>query len=134
MLNLPPEIMTVLNEFAPLFSDRIWVWAQVLTIGAILAPQRRTVTACLRIMGLGQERWFQNYHRVLNRARWSSLQVSRVLLRLLIAAFVPADEPIVVAADETLERRRGPQISGLSCFRDAARSSRQNKVKSFGLR
>lgn len=134
MLNLPAEIMVIMNEFAPLFSERIWVWAQVLTIGAILAPQRRTVTACLRIMGLGQERGFQNYHRVLNRARWSSRQASRVLLMLLIAAFVPADEPLVVAADETLERRRGPQISGLSCFRDAARSSRQNKVKSFGLR
>ena len=62
MLNLPPEIMMVLNEFAPLFSERVWVWAQVLTIGAMLAPQRRTVTACLRIMELGQERWFQNYH------------------------------------------------------------------------
>lgn len=134
MLNLPPEIMIVLNEFAPLFSERVWVWAQVLTIGAILAPQRRTVTACLRIMGLGQERWFQNYHRVLNRASWSSLQTSRVLLKLLVAALVPADEALVVAADETLERRRGPKISGISCFRDAARSSHKNKVKSFGLR
>jgi hypothetical protein len=134
MLNLPPEIMTILNEFAPLFSDRVWVWAQVLAIGAILTPNRRTVTACLRIMGLGQDRWFQNYHRVLNRAQWSSLDVSRVLLRLLVTAFVPADEAVVVAADETLERRRGPKISGISCFRDAARSSRTNKVKSFGLR
>lgn len=134
MLNLPPGIMTILNEFAPLFSERTWVWAQVLTIGGILAPNRRTVTACLRIMGLGQERWFQNYHRVLNRAKWSSLEVSRVLLKLLIAAFVPVHAAIVLAADETLERRRGAKISGISCFRDAARSSRKNKVKSFGLR
>jgi hypothetical protein len=134
MLNLPPEIMTILSKFAPLFSERVWVWAQVLTIGAILAPHRRTVTATLRIMGLGQDRWFQNYHRVLNRAKWSSLASSRVLLMLLIAAFVPGNEPIVLAADETLERRRGAKISGISCFRDAARSSRKNQVKSFGLR
>ncbi len=134
MLNLPPGIMTILNEFAPLFSERTWVWAQVLAIGGILAPHRRTVTACLRIMGLGQDRWYQNYHRVLNRAKWSSLKVSRVLLMLLIEAFVPAQEAVVVAADETLERRRGAKISGISCFRDAARSSRKNKVKSFGLR
>lgn len=134
MPNLPPAIMAILNEFAPLFSERVWVWAQILAMGAILAPRRRTVTAILRIMGLGHDRWYQNYHRVLNRARWSSLEVSRVLLRLLVAAFVAGEDTLVLAADETLERRRGPHIRGLSCFRDAARSSRKNKVKSFGLR
>ena len=39
-----------------------------------------------------------------------------------------------LAADETLERRRGAKIAHLGCFRDATRSSKKNKVKSFGLR
>jgi hypothetical protein len=49
-------------------------------VGAILAPGKRTVTACLRMMGLSQERGFANYHRVLNRARWSPLAASHILL------------------------------------------------------
>lgn len=134
MLNLPPDIMAILDAFQPLFSERMWEWVPVLVVGSILAPRRRTVTAVLRVMGLSQERQFQNYHRVLNRAVWSSRLVSQVLLGLLVAAFVPPGAAVVVAADETLERRRGPKISGLGCFRDAARSTRKNKVKSFGLR
>ena len=41
-------------------------------------------------MGLSQERQFQNYHRVLNRDDWSSRALSRILLRLLVRAFVPS--------------------------------------------
>ena len=68
-MNLPKKIIQVLRKFEEVFSERVWEWAKVLLIGAILAPGERTVTAILRIMGLSQERQFQNYHRVLNRAK-----------------------------------------------------------------
>jgi len=63
--------VSLLSAFAPLFSDRVWQQAQVLLIGAMLAPGKRTVTSCLRITGRSQERRFVNYHRVLSRACWS---------------------------------------------------------------
>jgi hypothetical protein len=103
-------------------------------VGAILAPGKRTVTAVLRVMGLSEERQFQRYHRVLNRAKWSSLQVSRILLGLLVITLVPPDWPVIIAADETLERRQGNKIKAKSVFRDAARSSKKHKVMSYGLR
>lgn len=134
MLTIPPKIMVLMQQFAPVFSVRIWDWVQVLVVGAILAPGRRTVTSILRVMGLHDERQFQNYHRVLNRVRWSGVEVSAILLRLLVDAFIPADGVVVLGADETLERRRGAHIAGLGCFRDAARSTARNKVKSMGLR
>lgn len=134
MLTIPPEIMVIMQQFAPVFSVRIWDWAQVLVVGAILAPGRRTVARILRVMGLSDERQFQNYHRVLNRARWSGLEVSAILLRLLVKSFVGANQVLVMGADETLERRRGAHIAGLGCFRDAARSTQRNQVKSMGLR
>ncbi len=87
MLTLPAEYITILTTFAPVFSRRIWLQVQVLLIGAILTPGQRTVTAVLRIMGLSRDKHFQNYHRVLNRAVWSSLEASRLLLGLLITAF-----------------------------------------------
>ncbi len=86
MLTMPTEIMVVVQHFAPVFSERIWDRVQVLVIGVILALKQRTVTAGLRIMGLSQGRQYQNYRRVLNRAHWPSLAVSRILLRLLVAA------------------------------------------------
>jgi hypothetical protein len=67
MPHLPDAIIQVLAPFAPLFSDRVWLHAQVLLLGAMLTPGARTVTAALRAMGLARERHFTNYHRVLNR-------------------------------------------------------------------
>jgi len=95
----------------------------VLLVGAILAPGKRTVTAALRAMGFAQEPHFQNYHRVLNRARWSSRKVAGVLLRLLVRTLVPHG-PILCGIDETLERRRGAKIAAKGVYRDAARSSK----------
>jgi hypothetical protein len=105
-----------------------------LVVGAILVPGKRTVTAVLQVMGLSKERQYQRYHRVLNRARWSSLQVSQILLGLLVITFVPPGWPVIVAADETLERRQGDKIKAKSVFRDAARSSQKHQVTSYGLR
>ena len=89
--------------FAPLFSKRVFRHARVLLVGAILAPGARTVSSALRAMGLDRERRFHRYHRVLSRASWSSLEASRVLLGLLVKAFVPEEGPLLVGIDETPE-------------------------------
>jgi hypothetical protein len=85
-------------------------------------------------MGLDQEKCFHRYHRVLSQASWSSLKASRVLLGLLVEAFVPEGEPLVVGIDETLERRYGKKISARGVYRDPVRSTQENFVKSSGLR
>jgi hypothetical protein len=71
----------------------------------VLAPGKRTVASALRAVGLQEERRFCRYHRVLSRALWSSREVGRVLLELLVETFAP-DGPLVLGVDETLERRR----------------------------
>ncbi len=134
MSYLPREIIAVLTPFAPVFSARIWEWVKVLLIGAILTPGQRTVTAILRVMGLRNTTRFQNYHRVLNRASWSSRALSRILLDLVRRAFVPADAPVVVGIDETIERRRGAKIAAKGIYRDPVRSSKEHFVKTSGLR
>lgn len=131
---LPKEIVRVLRVFEDVFSERIWDWVQVLVVGAILTPGRRTVAAVLRVMGLSDERQFQNYHRVLNRASWSSRELSRRLLGLLVETFVPVDGPVVVGMDETIERRRGAKIAAKGIYRDPVRSSKSHFVKTSGLR
>ena len=108
---LPTMMIRVLAPFAPLFSKSVWQHAQVLLAGAILAPGRRTVSSALRAMGLDQHEQFHRYHRVLSHASWSSQQASGVLLRLLVKAFVPEGNPLVVGIDETLERRWGKKIA-----------------------
>ena len=134
MLDLPTAIIQVLRHFESVFSERVWEWAKILLVGAILAPGKRTVSAALRVMGLSGERQFQNYHRVLNRATWAPRALSRILLRRLVHAFVPPDAPIVVGLDEHIERRRGRKIAAKGIYRDAVRSSKSFFVKTSGLR
>ena len=117
-----------------LFQHRTWQKAQVLLVGTILTPGQRTVAAALRVMGLSGDRNYARYHHVLNRAAWSPLGVSQVLLRLLIQHLDHGDGPLVFGIDETLERRQGPKINALGIYRDAVRSSRSYTVKASGLR
>jgi DDE superfamily endonuclease len=131
---LPDAIILVLAPFAPLFSHRVWLHAQVLLLGAMLAPGARTVTTALRVMGLAAERRFTNYHRVLNRATWSALQGSRMLLGLLSTFLVPPGATIVLGADDTVERRSGRKIKAKGCYRDAVRSSHKHVIRCFGLK
>src|SRR3990172_941643 len=133
MPTLHAEYITILEAFARLFSKRIWKQAKTLLIGAILSPVERTVTAALRVMGLSGEKHFQNFHRVLNRAVWSSLEASHVLLGLLISTFATSG-PIILGLDDTIERRRGVKIKAKGIYRDCVRSSYSHFVKASGLR
>ncbi len=138
MLKLPAELSSAILPLASLFSKRVWKHAVVLLSGAILAPAQRTVASALRVMGLGHEANFQRYHRVLNRAVWSALESARRLLRQLIDEFIDkascSDRTILLALDETIERRRGPKIQTIGIYRDAVRSSRSHMAKTSGLR
>jgi hypothetical protein len=133
MLRLPAHFAAVMLCLAPLFQQRSWRHAQVLLTGAILVPGQRTVASILRISGLCRERRFVNYHRVLNRAAWSGRAAARVLLGLLLDAFVPAG-PVLLGLDDTIERRRGKRISAKAIYRDPVRSSHGHFVKASGLR
>ena len=123
----------IMLNFAPIFSNPVWQSALVLTIGAILSPGKRTVTSSLVVMGLKDEKRFTNYHRVLNRAKWAPLACSRILLGMLIKP-VPDTWPLIIVVDETVERRKGPNIKAKDCYRDAVRSTHKKVITCFGLK
>src|SRR5947199_10126070 len=84
-----------MEPFRQGFTNPTWPHVLVLIAGAILSPGRRTVAAALRVTGLDQDPCFTNYHRVLNRNRWSSRRAARCLLRLLVSSFFP-DGPVII--------------------------------------
>lgn len=133
MSNFPIEILAVISVFASEFNQPTWKNIQVLLIGAILCQGPRRISSILRIMGLQSESNFSKYHRVLSRAQWDGLMLSKILVGLLIQ-LLPQSWPIMVAVDETLERRQGKKIKAKGLYRDAVRSTRAKVVTSFGLK
>jgi hypothetical protein len=131
---LPDPIIEVLMTFRPLFTAPTWSKLLLLLTGTLLSQDRRTVAAALRHSGNSLAGNWSNFHQVLNRARWSPLAVSRCLLLLIVATFVPAGESVDLVIDETLERRWGSKISKRGHYRDSALSSRERSVSSPGLR
>ena len=131
---LPERFLSRLLGFADLFTRPTWTNVLVLLAGVILAPGRRTVASALRILGRERDPDFCTFHRILNRAEWSSRAVARQLLILLIKALVPSGAPVVIGFDDTIERRWGAKIKARGIYRDPVRSSKGHFVKASGLR
>lgn len=131
---LPERFLSRLAGFADLFTRPTWSNLLVLLAGVVLAPGRRTVAAALRILGRDCDPDFCTFHRILNRATWSSRAVAGQLLLLLVKAFVSPGAPVVIGLDDTIERRWGAKISARGIYRDPVRSSKGHFVKTSGLR
>lgn len=133
MLPVPESLAALLCAFEIAFTRPTFEHVQILVTGTLLTSGRRTVTSALRAVGLGDERHFTTYHRVLNRAVWSPLRLSRILLHLLITAFLRPDAPLMLLIDGTLERRWGPKIALKGRFHDAVRSQSGHVVTTEGI-
>ena len=133
MPTLPAVMVTLLLPFERLFDPRTWRKAQLLAMGAILSPGKRTVSSALNILGIGQHGDFAVYHHVLNRAQWSPLQLSRVLSLLVAGRLGSSTEPLVFGIDETVERRWGRKIAAKGRYRDPVRSKDDQVVMTPGL-
>jgi hypothetical protein len=130
---VPARLALWMQPFREGFTAPTWEYVLVLIVGSILSPSRRTVAAALRVMGLVQTADFTNYHRVLNRNRWSGRWVARCLFRSLVNSLVPTG-PVVMGLDDTVERRWGAKIKARGIYRDPVRSSHGHYVKASGLR
>src|SRR5215471_5309675 len=92
---------SVLTPFAVAFTAPTFRHVLVLVAGTILTNGRRTVAAALCAVGLGEERRFTTYHRVLNRGVWSALLLSRLLLEVLVRTFLASAASLDLVVDGT---------------------------------
>ncbi len=132
-LHLPPRFVAGVAPFLATFSRWTRSTTAALAVGAVLAVGPRTVTNCLRALGLAEHPSFTAFHRVLNRNTWSGLALARTLLRMVVTTFVPSG-PVIIGVDHTLERRRGPRIGPAGRFYDASLRADMPNPTSRGLR
>ena len=132
MSNLPSPIISVLSNFAPLFSKPTHQKFSQLFQAHILCKGLRTVTELLKRLGLREAKNFSIYHDFFNKNKWSPLIGAKILFLKLIS-LLPENKNIQIALDTTVERRKGPKIKSLNIQRDAVRSTKSRKVLVPGL-
>ena len=134
MIQLPSGFQDTISYFSFAFRKDVWPKVVLLLTGSIICPGSRTVCNVLRSVGLRWEKNFPKYHRLLSHDKWSAKKLSGVLLGLVVDAFIGKGAAIVLALDDTIERRWGSKISKRGIYRDPVRSSKSHFVKCSGLR
>ena len=106
-LPVPASLMTLLAGLAPLFTAPSFRTFCGLACGFLAQTGKRTVCGTLAGAGLARCWSHDRAHRFFSCARWSPDELGLAVARLVVALLVPTGEPVVVAIDDTLFRRRG---------------------------
>jgi hypothetical protein len=120
-----------IQQFSSCFTKPSFQTFGVIVTGWLLGHGRRVVTRIL-LAGDGLKvKTFSCYHRFFSQARWTVDAVARVMLALVLK-FIPEDAPIVVAVDDTLNRKTGKRIWAAGMHHDPLLSTARRAVFSFG--
>jgi hypothetical protein len=117
---VPASFAAILGEFRGCFSA--WTFPVFCALACGLVAQQARRTVCAMLVGAQLSRTWSHHraHRFFSHSRWSVDQLSAVIARLVVRALVPADQPVLVAIDDTLFKRRGPKVLAASWFHDGS--------------
>src|SRR5260370_17528652 len=119
-LPLTAALMTLLAGLAPLFTAPSFRTFCGLACGFLAQTGKRTVCGMLAGAGLSRLWPHDRAHWFFSRARWNPDELGLAVARLVVTLLVPAGEPVVVAIDDTLFRRRGKKVWAASWFHDGS--------------
>src|SRR5262245_45775940 len=128
---LPTPLACVLLPLAPAFTAPTFERFVLLTLAAILTTGRRTVANLLRTLGAVATGHRTSYQRVLSAARWSGLKLACCLCRLVLRR-LPADRPVILVGDDTVDGHKGNRVWGKARHRDPVRSTRSCTAWRYG--
>jgi len=128
---LPSTMEASILQFASCFTQPTFQTFGVIVAGWLLAHGRRVVTRILRAGDGLEVKSFSCYHRFFSQARWSPDEIGRVMLGWILK-FIPRDAPIIVAVDDTLNRKTGRHIWAAGMHHDPLLSTAQRVFFSFG--
>ena len=119
-LPLPASLASLLAVFGPLFTAPSFRTFTALACGFLAQTGKRTVCGMPAGAGLARAWPHDRAHGFFARARWSADELGLAAAKLVVALLVPAGEPVTVAIDDTLARRRGNKVWAASWFHDGS--------------
>lgn len=128
---LAPSLVPLLLTFSECFTAPSFVTFQHIVAGWVMCVGRHTVTGVVRAAGAVGEKHHTSFHRFFRAAAWQLDALGLCLVKLVVGLF-NADEPIVVALDDTLGRHTGKHIRAASMHHDPLLSTRAKPVFHWG--
>jgi hypothetical protein len=117
---VPASLLSLLAGLAPLFTAPSFRTFCGLACGFLARPGKPTVCGMLEGAGLSRLWPHDRAHSFFSRARWKPDELRLAVARLAVSLLVPDGEPVAVAIDDTLFRRRGKKVWAASWFHDGS--------------
>lgn len=114
-----PSLDVLLHSFEECFTRPGFVLFRALVCGWVLCRARKWISAVIVFARWFAPRHHSSFYRFFTAARWSPDALGRKLFELLLPRFPDVIDAMV---DDTLCRRAGPRIFGISMQRDGSAS------------
>lgn len=131
-MELTPTFMVLLEAFRPVFTEPSFATFRLLMSGWILSVRHRYVTDLIISSDSVGNGHFSDYHRFFSHASWNIDELWKRLAMLIVDTLLGKDAVIMLAADDTLCRKRGLLLFGAGMHHDPLISSRAMKLVSWG--
>ena len=102
----------------------------VIVSGWILTQGVHAVTEALVMTDVAVRRHHEAFHRFFSRGTWSPDRLGLLLYRRLERAL--SDGPVHIVLDDTVAPKKGAHVFGLGSHIDAVRSTKRQKIFTFG--
>ena len=116
-ITLSVSVNGLLANFAVAFTQPTFAVFALLFTGAVLVRGRHTVTRMILAAGV-RVRHHARYHRFFSRARWKMDDLWKGMARLVAAAFLSKDRPVLLGGDDTAQKKSGAKIYGAGMVHD----------------
>ena len=131
-MDLTQSFQSLLQTFAPVFTQPSFVTFRLLMTGWIVSMRHRYITDLIVSSDSVHFGHFSCYHRFFSHAVWDIDQLWKLLATLIVNTLVGDDGVIFLAGDDTLCRKRGLGIFGTGMHHDALSSSKSKKLFHWG--
>ena len=131
-ITLTNSVNVVLAGFAVAFSNPTFLTFGALFTGAVLVRGRHTVTRMILAAGV-RVRHHARYHRFFGRSRWHMDDLWKGLVRLVAAALLSKDRPVLLGGDDTAQKKSGAKIYGAGMVHDNRPAARKGWDLCWGL-
>jgi hypothetical protein len=130
-VELTPTFVALLDAFRDVFTAPSFRLFVLLLTGWTLSCRHRYITECIFSSGQVDVGHWARFHRFFSHNAWCLDHLCRILARILVSHFCP-EGVVLLAADDTLCRKRGLNLFGAGMHHDPLLSSKALKVCSWG--